>query len=295
MNRFRLLEEKRRFEESERQELEARLQPIKAERAATLAANTREMRHYWSRPIKVIGENVRDHIFIADMGVAFETTEVPVPSAGREEFGEFLERLTARTGYCLNSVGQHRLLLFAVSQCLSQNADLSRESTWQKSFDRLVELDVFDAELGFDEDLRTEQPEPEPEEPEPTIEDLERFDTSTKAGERLAHAILSRAVFDGDAKQVYMEWLRSLVNNFGYEMPEDVQRQAVDLFIHNNWSFLSKKCYDAARLNLVRRGVMPDTCLTPEDRLTLSLENADTQSFESRRKIKQQLLAARNR
>jgi hypothetical protein len=285
MNRFRLLEEKRRFEEGERQELNAKLAPVLAERAATLAANTREMRGYWSRPITVIGENVRDNIFISDMGVAFETTEKPVPSAGRNECLEFLERLTARTGYCLNSVGQHRLLMYGVSQCLAQCADLSRESTWEKSFSRLVELDAFGDELGFDENLRTEF-EPAPQEPEPTAADLESIDTSSRAGQRIAEDILSRAIFQGEAKQVFREWLDSLKNNFDYEMPPEVQREVVQWFLANRRSWLDRKAYDDCRLNLIRRSVIPASCLTEVDRLNWEIEDEyDTTTYEGRRRL----------
>jgi hypothetical protein len=127
------------------------------------------------------------------------------------------------------------------------------------------------------------------------MEDLEGIDTSTREGSQTAAAIVSRAIFDGQAKLLWLDWLRSLKTNFAYTMPEEVQREAILLFQKNNFSFLNRASYDTIRRQLVRTGAMPQSALTEDEILAGSIENEDTQSWEGRRRLKTELIASRRR
>jgi hypothetical protein len=292
LNPRRVAEEKARFEAGERQELEAKLAPIMTQLSATLKKADALTRLYWSQNLKHLAKRINDQHFEADHGVTFSSTEEQQSGArGRAQYEEFVRTLPT-TGFILSDAGAQRLLYFVLAQALSENhADMANPETWRIGFDRLYQLGCFDeakAEIGYDGSQRVEEPVVEQPAPAPTIEGL---NLSTKAGEKIARDIVSTAVFgpDGDAKILFGEWLDSLAKNFEYMMPEEVQREVINWFQKNNKSFLSYQAYDQCRINLVRRGLMPSSCLTASDRLSMSIEQADTRSYEGRRKLSQEI------
>jgi hypothetical protein len=291
LNPRRVAEEKARFEAGERQELEAKLAPIMTQLSATLKKADAMTRLYWSQPLAHLAQHINSGQFEQDHGGTFPTTSEPQNGTrGRDQYQDFVMNLP-KTGFILSDAGAQRLIFFCVAQAMTQNADLANPETYRIAFDRLYQLGCFDevkGEIGYDESQRVEVPVAEQPAPVPTIEGL---NLSTKAGEKIARELVSAAVFgpDGDAKIVFGEWLDSLAKNFEYVMPEEVQREVIALFQKNNRSFLDRKSYDEARLNLVRRGLMPSSCLTAQDRLSMSIESADTRSYEGRRSLAQKI------
>ena len=300
LSTYRLKEMRERRDREAQQELEAKLAPVKAELAATLNKAARASRMYWSQDLKHLAGLLNAGMFEPDFGVQFPRTDQPQNSArGREQFEEFVTETLPRKGVFLSDSGSQRLLFYCLAQAFSENhADMSSPETWKLAHERLFSIQAYDevnGEVGFDSQRVVEPVVAQPA-PDPTIADLETINTQTREGERIAHGILSRAVFNGEAKAIYLEWLRSLKTSFsGYEMPEHVQREAILWFQNNSRSFLDRRAFDQCRLNLVRRGLMPDMCLTSDDRLAIAVENEDTQGYESRRRIKQELIASRNR
>jgi hypothetical protein len=298
MNPFRLAEEKRRFAESDRQELEARLAPVKAETSQALAQHENAARAYWSQPVAVLARALQNNDPTAYMGAVFATTQTPQPNEGQEVFVEAYDRIQ-RTGHVLSPVGRQRVLLMAVHQCLAQNADLSNTETYITCFNKLLEWDAFEQsgvlELGYDENKKEVLPEPVAQERRLTVDDLESIDTETREGEKIAHQIIAEAVFGDEAASVFHRFIAHVAKTFGHDISADEQREIILWFQKNNRNFLDHRAYDQCKVNLVRRGILPSTCLTEEEVLAGSIENEDTQSYESRRRLKQEILAARRR
>lgn len=194
--------------------------------------------------------------------------------------------------------GSQRLLYFVLAQAFSENkADMANPETWRIAFDRLYQLDCFDiakAEVGYDESLREILPEPVVPERKLTIDDLESIDTSTRSGAELAKQIIGDSVFgfDGEARKIFDQFLAHVLRTFGVEITPEAQKQLVVWFQRNNRSFLDHRAYDQAKVNLVKRGILPSTCLTEDEILCGSIENEDTQSWQGKRNLKQEIRAA---
>ena|SRR5579859_2792459 len=285
---YRLREQREKFEREEAAELEAKLAPAKIELANALAEHERVAAKFWSQPVAALARALQRNEPMAYEGATFTTTPTPQPEQGQDAFIEAYERIQ-RSGHVLNSVGRQRLSLMAAHLCLAQNVALTDVDNYIIMFNKLVEWGAFEAsgvlELGYDPEKR--DAEPVAPERRLTVDDLEGIDTSTKAGEALAHQIVADAVFDGDAKSVFREWITSLKNNFDYEMPPEVQRDyVIPWFLSNQRSWLDRKAFDDCRLNLIRRSILPESCLTDIDRLNWEIEeDFDTQSYEGRRRL----------
>jgi hypothetical protein len=179
---------------------------------------------------------------------------------------------------------------------MTRKADLSNPETWSLAFDRLYRLEVFDekqGEVGYDESQREVVPEPVVQERKPT---LEAIDCSTRDGAAQARALVANEVFvDGEAAKVFHQFVAHVKRTWGHDLTAEEQFEIVSLFQKNNWSFLSGKCYDTARVNMVRRGLLPHSCLTEDEVLANSIEDEDTSTWTGRRNLKQELIASRNR
>jgi hypothetical protein len=282
---YRLKEMRRKMAEEERQELERRVAPMKAELAQGFREFDKTSKVYWSQAVHVLASELQNGTPRADLSVAFPKTASPCPDQGREAFCAFLDGLTAKTGYTLSEVGKMRLLTYCVEQCLSQNADLTQERTYALGFDRLVALDAFGAdELGYDPSLITYvEPSPEPA-PEPTIDALEVMETVTREGERRARHIISNAVFgpQGEAREVWNAWLAQLLRDYNFVPNPDAQKFVISWFEHNAKSFLDRRAYDEARRFCVRSGTFPPTMLTRDELLSQEIENCDGRGYNAR-------------
>jgi len=106
---------------------------------------------------------------------------------------------------------------------------------------------------------------------------------------------VAREVFNGEAKTVFRQFIAHCKTTWGVDLTEDQQHEIILWFTKNNRSFLDGKAYDACRVNLVRRGILPPGCLTEDEQLANSIEDEDTTTWSGRRNLKQELIAARRR
>jgi hypothetical protein len=90
-----------------------------------------------------------------------------------------------------------------------------------------------------------------------------------------------------EARPTFNEWVDSLLISFGYSMPLPVAKQVSDWFIQANLSFLDRSAYDQCRRAFVREGIMPRTCLTPDDLAAEEMESLDIRTPEGRRRAAQ--------
>jgi hypothetical protein len=208
----------------------------------------------------------------------------------RKAFNEF-ETQIASEGQLTQS-GRQKLQRLALA-----NPDIAftQSEAWYQSYLLLYHagelLDQGDSDSSDFIVNEVAEPEANP------LDRIESLDLSTREGDAVAKKIVANAVFgsNGEARAIYTEWLESLRSNFGYEMPPDVQRQALDLFRKNNWSYIDRRAFDLARLNLVNRNIMPPSCKTPTERLNDQIETADDRTWEGRRRLRQQILDAQRK
>ena len=257
-------------------------------------------RAYWIQSLAHLAECIGSNIFEADFGATYPSTDEQQGGArGRAEFEEFVNVTLPKRGFLLSSSGSQRLLYFVLAQAFSENrADMSNPETWNTAFDRLYALDCFDitnAEVGYDESQRVVEPVVEQPEPEPGIEALEGLNMLRREDQVLAAKIVANEVFNGGAKTVFRQFIAHVLKTFDHELTPDEQREIILWFTANNRSFLDHKAYDACRVNLVRRGVLPHGCLTEDEQLANSIEDEDTTTWQGRRNLKQELIAARRR
>lgn len=299
MNRFRLREEQARFQREEALDLERKLAPVKAELAQTLKRADRMTASYWSQPLAHLASLIHSEMFEPDRGVTYpSTTEIQDGERGRAEYTDFIANLP-RSGFVLSDAGAQRLLLFVIALAYSDvRADMSNPITYRIAFDRLFQLRCFSeeaGEVGFDPSTKEVEPvEPEPER-KLTVDDLENVDTTSKAGEKLAHRIIADAVFgpQGENREVFHQFIDHIAKTFGHDLTETEQRELIQWFVRNNRSFLDRAAYDTAKVNLVRRGILNHGVLTSTELFEMGIEETDTQSYESRRTLKQELAALR--
>jgi len=300
MNNFRLKEEKARFAREEAAELERKLAPAKAELAATLQRADKMTKAYWIQSLSHLAGLIASGSFEPDHGVTYPSTdEQQSGSRGRDQFQEFVTVTLPRRGFVLSEAGSQRLLYFVLAQAFSENrADLANPETWKIAFDRLYSLQCFDEtanapEIGYDESQRIVEPVIEQPAPEP---DIEKIDTSTREGAAKARAIVAKAVFGphGEARVVFNNFRSHCRKVFGIDLDVQQQKEIVNWFVSNRRSFLSNS-WDEMRVNLVRRRILPQSCLTEEEILANSIEDEDTTSYQGRRNLKQEIIASRNR
>lgn len=207
----------------------------------------------------------------------------------------FIEELP-ESGYVLEQDGKARLAIYAQVQSVC-GADMTNASNVEQAYKRLFSLGCFaENELKFNPSKVQKKPDP-PKAPAPEPEvDIEAIDTSTREGQAIAKHQVTKEVFTNEARPIWQAWRESLLDNFGYVMDENVQRHAYQTFTDLNLSFLDRRSYDRVRLILVGQGLMPETCLTPEDKLARSIENASTptENYFQRRNIRDAISAVKS-
>jgi hypothetical protein len=238
-------------------------------------------------------DNIEDSLTLGvDYGVSLPTI---APAATAEEarargeaekkaWVEFSDHLTEKTGYTLSESGQARLVLYAMANARGRGADLTQTSSYAACFDRLVQLGAFaDDEIGHDINLKTPDPEPAP-----VPYDIETADTQTRTGQRRAKEFLDERYYSGEVRALFNEWCASIESGFGfYGITDDVKKAAVGEFERRNLSFLSRQAYDEVRRILVRRGILPHTCLTRDELFAEAIENTtgSVGEYEARREF----------
>ena len=280
---MRLKQELERFQREEREaEQEAIAKqnaPAAREIAASVVANTRKLKNYWRRPIQDVAKDFVAQFFFPDLSLVCATTATPQPNAGQQAYTEFLERLTLRTGYCLNSVGQHRLGYFGVSLAVTQNADTTSQDFWQMCFSRLVSIDAFNdggsrQELGFDESLKTEvEPTPQAQEQRKSFDEvLAENDTFSRSG-RAAIEAAAMQELQGTALVWFSAFRESIRQNFQHVLTESEVAAIVEFMKRHGLNFQSAADWDRARLGCRAALLLPKHLIYPVEALSEAVES----------------------
>ena len=196
------------------------------------------------------------------------------------EFQPYLER----TGVTLTQAGL---------ESLAEISDMNTSLNWQEL--RTFQL-VFEhmCTVGFAKEGRdfiiTEQAKTEHSEPAPVQESAsESFDALLRT-RSIDDPVLKNAARDAatiECQPVFTEWVTSLADNFNYVLPLSVAKYVERWFIQNNRSFLDRTAYDACRRACVREGLMPRTCLCPDDLAGEEMDGLDIRTPEGRRRAAQ--------
>lgn len=298
-SRERQAREEAEAKRQEAEKLQALVAPMTNELQDAYREHERTAKVYWSQPVSRLAEALQRGDAQAYIGVEFTKTPEPRPREGKEECVAAHEEIQRRFGYVLSPVGRQRVILMAVHQCMAQSASLSHVVTYVKCFEKLLEWGAFEAsgtlEIGYDESKKEYVSEPVEQGRKLSADDLESIDTGSRTGAELAHQIVADAVWGrgGEAENIFRQFIAHVARTFHYDLSPEDQREIVQWFTKNNRSFLDAKAYDQCKVNLVRRGILPATLLTEDERLCMSLETSQGTDYETRRKLKQTIIAAR--
>jgi hypothetical protein len=184
------------------------------------------------------------------------------------------------TGWTLSGDGCRRLLVFAICQHYLMNVALADLGNWARLFRRCVELGVFlDGEIGYDESLRTVPPESEPEPEEiPFEKQLDKIDTSTRAGERAAHELMIAHWSDAQ-RQMYRTFVDWEGDTYGVVVTPEMSQDALRFFTAFGKNPLNRKHWDELRLSWERRGITRGA-VTPDEAAVIKLDSIDTSKYE---------------
>jgi hypothetical protein len=195
------------------------------------------------------------------------------------EFQPYLER----TGVALTQSGL---------ESLAQISDINTSLNWSDitTFERVWEhlVVVGYARQGRDFTIEA-QARTEHSEPAPAESASESFDALLRA-RSIDDPVLKNAARDAatiECQPIFNEWVTSLADNFNYVLPLSVAKYVERWFIQNNRSFLDGTAYDACRRACVREGLMPRTCLTPDDLAGEEMDGLDLTTVEGRRRAAQ--------
>jgi hypothetical protein len=117
------------------------------------------------------------------------------------------------------------------------------------------------------------------EEPTPVanpLDALEEMDLSSREGVRASQRVVSDAVFgvNGEARNMYRDWLRHLDADYGFSPDEQQQKAAIKFFQDFNRSWLDFNAYNECRRYLVAAKIFPDI-RTNDERLAAAVESTD--------------------
>jgi hypothetical protein len=265
-----------------------------------LAAKRRDLCvERWSMPLDAIGEiGVQDPGMWDDLGLP--TSDVAdTEENGREiarQFWAFIDSITARTGYTLNSSGRSRFASYIQVQAFNKVA-ITQDSL-AVMFQRFLDLGIWESqnELGYDASLKTAvEPEPEPEAPrELTLADLEAMPSDTREQRaRQKDAVVELAV--NQQIPLAQEWMASLANNFGFHITDEQWKWCTQAFKKNNLSYLDRRSYDIVRKAAVAQGIFPESCLTADDRILKEMDDLDLSGLSTIARIAAARRIARGR
>ena len=196
---------------------------------------------------------------------------------------EFQPRL-ASTGVNLTQAGLE--LLASLSED-NLGLDWTKLRTFQLVFEHMCEVGFAKEGRDF---IITEQAKTEHSEPAPVQESAsESFDALLRT-RSIDDPVLKNAARDAatiECQPVFTEWVTSLADNFNYVLPLSVAKYVERWFIQNNRSFLDRTAYDACRRACVREGLMPRTCLCPDDLAGEEMDGLDIRTPEGRRRAAQ--------
>ncbi len=132
-------------------------------------------------------------------------------------------------------------------------------------------------------DLRVPDEQPAPQ-TQPQAQDIDSINVETPEGRQ---QMKERLESDYYGNTLYHEWLAQLARDYSFTPNEQQARAAVQWFSDSNKSLLSHAAFHECRRAMVSRGVFPSHMLTPDEKLSMLVENSDMDDFEIRRKFQQ--------
>jgi hypothetical protein len=193
-------------------------------------------------------------------------------------FQEFRQRLES-TGVTITDDGIRALAALSED---NRALDWSSATTFSNVFEHCVTVQFLKENRDYLVE-RDKHSEPAPVKQAPDFDTL--LATRSADDPELRNAAHEFAI--EEARPTFNEWVDSLLVSFGYSMPLPVAKQVSDWFIQTNHSFLDRSAYDQCRRAFVREGIMPRTCLTPDDLAAEEMESLDIRTPEGRRRAAQ--------
>jgi hypothetical protein len=245
---------------------------------------------YWKIPIEEIQMNPVS-ITRVDIAGDYEIgpRDEPAENAAWKEFQENLKSF----GCTLSDAGLLRLSHYLSSLNYHRGISLTSVSNFATALERLVSLDVFQS--GELTGYQTPTPTPAPTPTRHTVIDplaeIESLNLDSREGNRRGKELCTNHFFSREFAHVVDQWEGWLLATFNYVLTDDVRKAAGKWWERNpTTSPLSGESWTSLRLNLVKQGVMPASCRTPEEILMKTIEaETNTDSYEARRNLRQQI------
>lgn len=278
--------EKEQAEAAERARLDEASRPLRE--AAREASN--RIRAYWSQPLQEIKTNGPE-LSPVDLFGDY-TTDQQVVAEG-EPWNEFNAYLTSR-GVTLYRGGLLRLEAYMQSLEYHRGVALTSVFNWNLGLSRLASLKCFEPhELeGYQPPIPQTTPAPAPERPVDPLAEIETLDLSSRTGSARAKEIATNDFFGRQMAPIADRWRSWLLATFNYVLTSKATKAAGEWWERNpTASPLTASSWTQLRLNLVKRGVMPSTCLLPDELLDREIEASSerSDSYEARRNLKQRI------
>jgi len=266
----------------------ARQAAIKAAEAAldvTMREATRHAREFWSQN----AEAIAPHLY-TDLSQDFGLIDVPkakelyTTEQLKDCISAWLATVLPQTGY--EFIAEHagwKLVRYIGCQAF-HGKDVRSSAAITACFERLLQIEAFaPGDLSFDASKaprRVATPAPKP-----TLDDIEKLNTDSTEGRRKALAIVDDLA-SSEFVPLVEEWLASLGTAFNL-YPNDAQmRKVVAWFQRNNAYWGDRRNYDRVRkyMVLVERE-WPESALTRQESLELTIENSDLNDYGTRRNL----------
>jgi hypothetical protein len=272
-----LAEEARKAQEAEARRQEEALRPIrKLEQELNdkvLAERDRQRKWMFISS----SDYLTEHCIHAPARV--ESTAEKITAQIRDAFNEFRLDLEQK------GVKLHQSAMEKFRQVAEQNptVDLRIVSNWLILYSHMDEYGVF---TDADRTVKQEQPKkPAQPTPQPTLADIEAL-PDTVEGRKKAKEVVEGLIYE-QAGPTFQRWLTDLSERFGFIPTENDRRFILDdLFPRNNWSYIDPRNYDRARRAMVAQHRWPESLLTLDEQLCISLEQGPaigTLGFDERR------------
>ena len=292
---------KKEFLEQEERDRIAAEQSAERRRTAPLREAEMELREaareasariamYWKIPIEEIQMNPVS-ITRVDIAGDYEIgpRDEPAENAAWKEFQENLKSF----GCTLSDAGLLRLSHYLVSLNYHRGISLTSVSNFATALERLVSLDVFQS--GELENYQPTQPERQPERPvsrRDALDEIETLNLESRSGNARAKEISNQDFFGREFAHTVDRWTNWLEATFQYVLTDDARKAAGQWWERNpTENPLRGESWTRLRLNLVKKGVMPQSCLTREEILNQTIEASSdrSDSYEVRRNLRQQI------
>ena len=292
----------KRFQQEEAREEETARIAAERRRTAPLREAEQELREaareasariamYWKIPIEEIQMNP---VSITRVDIAGDYEIGPRDElAENAAWKEFQENLKS-SGCTLSDAGLLRLSHYLSSLNYHRGISLTSVSNFATALERLVLLDVFQpGELtGYKQTPTKTVEQPQRHRRVDPLSEIESLNLDSREGNRRAKEIATNDFFSRQVAPIASQWREWLIATFNYVPTDEVQKAAGQWFLNNpTENPLRGEAWTSLRLNLVKKGVMPQSCLTREEILNQTIEQSSdrSDSYEVRRNLRQQI------